>query len=88
MDKVVLGSSQNENFDKAIIFALLKMMDRDVVEVDMDHYNSVLFDTSNLNIIIMGAFSEYLKAKTEKAPPPNGEAFSGELYFESGQKPE
>lgn len=72
MDKVVLGSSNNKNFDKAIIFALLKMMDRDVVEVDIDHYNSVLFDTSNLNIIFMGAFSEYLKEKKKYEQKPMG----------------
>lgn len=72
MDKVVLGSSLNKNFDKAIIFALLKMMDRDVVEVDMDHYNSKLFDTSNLTIIFMGAFSEYLKEKQKYQEKPMG----------------
>lgn len=63
MDKVVLGSSTNKNFDMAVLYALLKIMDRDVIEVDLDHHRSVLFDTSNLNIIFMGAFDAYLREK-------------------------
>ncbi len=52
---------------KDVLYSLLKIMDRDVVEVDVSHYNSVSFDTSNLTIICMGAFTEiYDKKKREK----------------------
>lgn len=63
MDKVPIGLPTEKGFAMAVIYSLLKIMDRDVIEVEIDHYNSVLFDTSNLNIICLGAFDEYLKEK-------------------------
>lgn len=49
-----------------VLYSMLKMMDRDVIEVDRGHGYSekqILFDTSNLTIIFMGAFSELYKEK-------------------------
>ena len=72
MDKVPQGSTTEKGFDMAVMYALLKIMDRDVIEVDIDHYNTVLFDTSNLNIIFMGAFDAYLKEKSKYKEKPMG----------------
>lgn len=72
LDKVTLGNSADKSFDMAVLYALLKIMDRDVIEVEIGPYKSVLFDTSNLNIICMGAFSEYLKEKEKYKEKPMG----------------
>ena len=47
---------------------LLKIMDRDVVEVDRGQGFSerqIMFDTSNLTIIFMGAFEDLYKTKEQ-----------------------
>lgn len=52
-----------------VLNSMLKMMDRDIIEVDRGHgYNEkqVMFDTSNLTIIFMGAFANLYKDKEEK----------------------
>lgn len=52
-----------------VIYSLLKIMDRGVIEVDIgpDYMKKkVLFDTSNLNIICMGAFEGLYKQKTKE----------------------
>lgn len=50
-----------------VLYSLLKVMDRDVVEVDVSYYNSIQFDTSDLTIIFMGAFTDlYEKKKSDK----------------------
>ena len=41
-----------------VLYSLLKLMDRDVVEVELSPIKSIMFDTSNLTIICMGAFTE------------------------------
>jgi len=48
---------------KDVLYSLLKIMDRDMVEVDLSYYNSVQFDTSNLTIIFMGAFTDIYDKK-------------------------
>ena len=51
-----------------VLNSLLKIMDRDIIEVDRGKgfsEQSILFDTSNLTIIFMGAFAELYKNKQE-----------------------
>lgn len=53
---------------KDVLHSLLKMMDRDVIEVSTEYYQSYMFDTSNLTIIFMGAFEDlYKKQKNNKS---------------------
>lgn len=63
-----LTSSRNDNFDKDVLHSLLKVMDRGTIEVDISDSRgkeSVLFDTSNLTIIFMGAFSDLYEKKAK-----------------------
>lgn len=48
--------------------SLLKVMDRDVIEIDVEGMGKkkILFDTSNLTIIFMGAFAKLYEQKTQK----------------------
>lgn len=64
------SNSKDDVSGKAVLHSLLKIMDRDVVEVDVGHSNKVLFDTSNITVILMGSFDElYLeKQKYQKNP--------------------
>jgi len=51
-----------------IFNALLKIMDRDIVEVDTEEgmvRKKILFDTSNLTIIFMGAFAKLYEEKNK-----------------------
>ena len=48
-----------------VLNSLLKIMDRDVIELDLGKSSPVLFDTSNLTIIFMGAFADLYKSKEE-----------------------
>ena len=53
---------------KEVLNAMLKMMDREVVEVDIGHgyqEKKVMFDTSNLTIIFMGAFADLYASKAK-----------------------
>ena len=50
-----------------VLYSLLKIMDREVIEVEGDFYDSFMFDTSNLTIVFLGAFMEmYDNKKTKK----------------------
>lgn len=51
-----------------VINSLLKIMDRDVVEVSLGSHGAqkVLFDTSKLTIVFMGAFEDLYKKRDEK----------------------
>lgn len=49
---------------EAVLHSLLKIMDRTVIEVSKEHYGSFNFDTSNLTIICMGAFSQLYRKKS------------------------
>lgn len=54
---------------KEVLNAMLKMMDREVVEVDIGHgyqEKKVMFDTSNLTIIFMGAFADLYASKVKE----------------------
>ena len=53
-----------------VLNSFLKIMDRDMIEVDMPNGTKVMFDTSKLTIIFMGAFAKLYEqkeqSKTEK----------------------
>ena len=48
-----------------VLNSLLKIMDRDIIELDIGKGSPLLFDTSNLTIIFMGAFADLYKSKEE-----------------------
>lgn len=66
------SNSKDDVSGKAVLHSLLKIMDRDVIEVDLDHANSVMFDTSDLTIILMGSFDELYKEKQKYKKNPIG----------------
>lgn len=55
-----------------VLNSLLKIMDRDVIELETGRSAPVLFDTSNLTIIFMGAFADLYKDKEENKKKPIG----------------
>ena len=60
----------NDVSGKDVLYSLLKIMDRDVVEVDRGQGFSerqIMFDTSNLTIIFMGAFEDLYKSKEKNS---------------------
>lgn len=62
--------SKEGDFDRAVFHSLLKIMDRDVVEVDLSHGQTKLFDTSNITVILMGSFDTlYEKKQMYKSKP-------------------
>lgn len=67
IDKAV-SFKGDKGFGKAVLHALLKILDRDIIEVDVDKHQGekVLFDTSNLTIIFMGSFDELYQDKQKE----------------------
>ena len=64
-----LSSRSDDVGGTDVLNSMLKMMDRDLIEVDIGHGMSdrkVMFDTSNLTIIFMGAFASLYKEKEEE----------------------
>ena len=55
-----------------VLNSLLKIMDRDIIELETGRSTPVLFDTSNLTIIFMGAFADLYKDKEENKKKPIG----------------
>ena len=51
---------------KDVLYSMLKMMDRDIIELDKGE-RQIPFDTSNLTIIFMGAFADVYKSKEDLA---------------------
>ena len=64
IDKKVSKESDDVS-GTAVINSLLKIMDRDVIEVDTTREETVQFDTSNLTIVFMGAFSDLYEKKSK-----------------------
>lgn len=67
IDKLV--TFDDKGFGKAVLHELLKILDRDVIEVEVEkgRNNKIMFDTSNLTVICMGSFDElYEKKKQNK----------------------
>ena len=61
-----LSTSRDDVSGIDVLNSMLKMMDRDVIEIDIGHGYSekkVMFDTSNLTIIFMGAFADLYASK-------------------------
>ena len=68
IDKLVTYQD-DKGFGKAVLHEMLKILDRDVIEVDVEkgRNNKIMFDTSNLTVICMGSFDElYEKKKQNK----------------------
>ena len=59
------SDSKSDAGGQAVLNSLLKIMDRDRIEVDLDRNTSISFDTSNLTIICMGAFSDLFRNKKQ-----------------------
>lgn len=66
IDKLVTYQD-DKGFGKAVLHELLKILDRDVIEVDLSKSNGekFMFDTSNLTVICMGSFDELYEQKKQ-----------------------
>lgn len=89
---------------KEVLNAMLKMMDREIVEVDIGHgyqERKVMFDTANLTIIFMGAFADLYASKekdkkrgigfnttTEKEEKKEKISITNEDLIKAGMPPE
>lgn len=62
IDKKIL-SGPNDRFGLSVLFSLLKIMDRGIIELDTDRDNHLYFDASDLTIIFMGAFEQLYQNK-------------------------
>lgn len=73
IDKIVTFQD-DKGFGKAVLHELLKIFDRDVIEVDVDKSrgSKIMFDTSNLTIICMGSFEELYERKQQVKPKSIG----------------
>lgn len=66
IDKKVL-SGANDKFGLSVLYSLLKIMDREIIELDIGKNSKpVYFDTSNLTIICMGAFEQLYQNKLKE----------------------
>ena len=75
IDKKVSVKGENDPSGTAVINSLLKIMDRDIIEVDNGREEAILFNTSNLTMVFMGAFSDLYEEK-EKARENRGIGFN------------
>ena len=66
IDKKAGGSEKDDVSGTAVLNSLLKIMDRDVVEIETSREQTIPFDTSNLTIVFMGAFSDLYSRKENK----------------------
>lgn len=66
IDKKAGGSEKDDVSGTAVLNSLLKIMDRDVVEIETSREQTIPFDTSNLTIVFMGAFSDLYSRKQNK----------------------
>ena len=66
VDKLV-SYKGDKGFGKGVLHTLLKILDRDVIEVDVDKHDreKIMFDTSNLTVIFMGSFDELYEEKQQ-----------------------
>ncbi len=62
IDKKIYGGNNDSEFSKDMLYCLLKIMDRGNIELKDGSY----FDTSNLTIILMGAFERTYQAKLKE----------------------
>ena len=66
IDKKAGGLEKDDVSGTAVLNSLLKIMDRDIVEIETSREQTIPFDTSNLTIVFMGAFSELYSRKQNK----------------------
>ena len=79
IDKKVSDKGESDISGTAVINSLLKIMDRDIIEIDVGKDDTISFDTSNLTIVFMGAFSDlYEKKQKEKNDKSIGFCVSNE----------
>ena len=71
IDKKAFGPKDGPS-GPAVLHSLLKIMDRDVIELDVSNYETISFDTSNLTIIFMGAFEDMFENKKNNKPKTIG----------------
>lgn len=66
IDKLVTYQD-DKGFGKAVLHELLKILDKDVIEVDASKMSGekFMFDTSNLTVICMGSFDELYEQKKQ-----------------------
>ena len=66
IDKLVTFQD-DKGFGKAVLHEMLKILDRDVIEIDVEkgRNNKIMFDTSNLTVICMGSFDELYEQKQQ-----------------------
>ena len=66
IDKLVTYQD-DKGFGKAVLHELLKILDRDIIEVDLSKSSGskFMFDTSNLTVICMGSFDELYEQKKQ-----------------------
>ncbi|MBQ9071670.1 MAG: AAA family ATPase [Bacilli bacterium] len=59
------SSSKDDVSGKSVLHSMLKMLDRDIIEVDIDQARNekMMFDTSNLTVIFMGSFDSLYEEK-------------------------
>lgn len=62
IDKKIYGENSDSEFSKDMLYCLLKIMDRSKIELKDGNY----FDTSNLTIILMGAFEKTYQSKLKE----------------------
>lgn len=67
IDKKFIDDGKSDASGQAVLHSLLKIMDRGIVEVDVNNHESVNFDTSNLTVICMGAFTDLFEKKKKEA---------------------
>ena len=79
IDKKFSDDDQNDVSGRTVLNSLLKIMDREIVEVEVGHNQSILFDTSNLTIICSGAFTDLFENK-KKELGKNTIGFSEDTY--------
>lgn len=84
IDKTV-SYQDDKGFGKSVLYALLKILDRDIIEVDLDlrKEEKVLFDTSNLTVILMGSFDELYEQKQQNKKVVIG--FNSEIVNEESK---
>ena len=99
-----LSSRSDDVGGTDVLNSMLKMMDRDIIEVDIGHgyaEKKVMFDTSNLTIIFMGAFADLYASKekdkkrgigfsttTEKEEKKEKVVITNEDLIKAGMPPE
>jgi len=81
----------DDGFDASVLNGMLKFLDRDVIEINKGHGphdDDILFDTSNLTVIFMGAFTDAYESKRKEnkksigfAPTENNNKEKEDIYL-------